>query len=84
LYVVYLGGDPAPGRLSEDHETVVVVAQDDAGARRAARAKWAGPSKAHVDALQCVGVVDGYRVRLEATDEPPSTEVDGTYVLADD
>jgi hypothetical protein len=28
LYVVYPGGDPAPGRLSEDHEVVVVVASN--------------------------------------------------------
>jgi len=84
LYVVYLGGDPAPGRLSEDHEAVVVVASDVAGARAAARAKWAGETRAHVDALRHVGVIDGYRVRLEATDEPDSLDVDVTYVPSDD
>jgi hypothetical protein len=80
LYVVYLGGDPAPGRLSEDHEVVVVVAGDLAEARHAARAKWGGTTKAHVDAVQIVGVVDGYRVSLEPTDAPDSTEVDLSYV----
>ena len=84
LYVVFLGGDPAPGRLSEDHEAVVVVATDVAGARSAARAKWAGTSKSHVDALQHVGVIDGYQVRLEATDAPATTSVDVTFVPGDD
>lgn len=42
LFVVYLGGDPPPGRLSEDHEVVLVVAGDLREARRAARAKWGG------------------------------------------
>ncbi|HVA02970.1 MAG TPA: hypothetical protein VMU64_04405 [Acidimicrobiales bacterium] len=36
LYAVYLGGDPAPGRLSEDHEVVLVMANDLGGARRRA------------------------------------------------
>ena len=42
LYAVYLGGDPAPGRLGEDHEMVFVVATDPRAAKQAARAKWTG------------------------------------------
>jgi hypothetical protein len=79
LYVVYLGGDPAPGRLSEDHETVVVVAHDEQAARKAARAKWAGQSRPHVDAVKRVAVVDGYAIHLEPTDLGDSDEVDLTY-----
>jgi len=79
LYAVYLGGDPAPGRLSEDHEVVLVVAADLAGARAAAKAKWAGPSRPHIDAVQTVEVVDGYAVRLEPTDQPDTSEIDVTF-----
>jgi hypothetical protein len=79
LFAVYLGGDPAPGRLSEDHEVVMVVAPDVAQARQAARGKWNGNARPHVDAVKLITVVDGFRVHLEATDEPESEEVDITY-----
>lgn len=71
LYLAFLGGDPAPGRLSEDHEAVVVVARDLREARKAARSKWGGASKGHVDAIEELSVVDGYRVRIE--ERPPVT-----------
>jgi hypothetical protein len=83
LFVVYLGGDPTPGRLSEDHEVVVVVAWDLAGARRMARAKWGGSSRPHIDAVRTIGVVDGYRVRLERTEDDESADIDVTYEPAD-
>lgn len=79
LYVVYLGGDPSPGRLSEDHEVVMVVAPDIKEARRAARAKWQGNSSAHVDAVQLLNIVDGFAIRLEATDHCGPNEIDVTY-----
>jgi hypothetical protein len=84
LYVVYLGGDPSPGRLSEDHEVVTVVAANLKEARRAARAKWGGESRAHVDAVQILNVVDGFAIRLEPTNEPEDNTIDATYVPADD
>jgi hypothetical protein len=79
LYVVFLGGDPAPGRLGEDHEVVVVVATSLKEARAKARSKWQGDSKAHVDAVQLVKVVDGFVIRLEATDLDDVSELDVTY-----
>jgi hypothetical protein len=79
LFAVYLGGDPEPGRLSEDHEVVFVVAGDVRQARRAARAKWAGLGRPHVDAVRLLRVVDGHRIRLEPTDEPETAVVDLTY-----
>jgi len=79
LYAVYLGGDPAPGRLTEDHEVVLVVAGDLAEARRRARAKWGGATRAHVDAVKLVDVVDGFAVTLDPTNRPESVEVDLTY-----
>jgi hypothetical protein len=79
LFAVYLGGDPEPGRLSEDHEVVFVVADDVRQARRAARAKWAGLGRPHVDGVRRIGVVDGHRIRLEQTGELETTEVDLTY-----
>ncbi len=79
LYMVYLGGDLAPGRLGEDHEVVLVVAGDLAEARRAARAKWSGLGRAHVDAVRLLTVIDGYRIQLEATTEEEVADIDPTY-----
>jgi hypothetical protein len=79
LYVVYLGGDPAPGRLSEDHEVVVVVAQSVKDARAGARAKWRGLGKGHVDAVQTIRVVDGFEIRLEPSSLDNDVELDVTY-----
>jgi hypothetical protein len=79
LYVVYLGGDPLPGRLGEDHEVVMVVASNVKEARRAARAKWQGDSAAHVDAVQVLNVVDGFAIRLEPTDRVDTNAIDVTY-----
>jgi hypothetical protein len=84
LYAVYLGGDPAPGRLSEDHEVVLVVAGDLAEARRRARAKWAGTTRPHVDGVRVVDVVDGYAVTLTPTSRSESVDVDLTYEPEDD
>jgi hypothetical protein len=83
LYAVFLGGDPAKGRLGEDHEVVLVAASDVSEARRLARAKWQGSSRPHVDALRAVTVVDGYRVILHETTDPEADEVDVTYEPSD-
>ena len=69
LYAVLLGGSGGPGRLSEDHETVFVVADDDKSAKRAAREKWSGYGKGHVDALEVVDVVDGFTITLAASSQ---------------
>jgi hypothetical protein len=79
LYMVFLGGDPAPGRMGEDHEVVLVVADDVKAARAAARAKWGGAGKAHVDAITEVSSVDGYAVDLRHTGETSTTMIDLTY-----
>jgi hypothetical protein len=84
LYAVYLGGDPSPGRLSEDHEVVLVVARDVPEARRRARAKWGGSTRPHVDAVRTVDVVDGYAVVLQPTSLPESPLIDVTYEPAED
>ena len=64
LFVVYLGGKVAEGRVGEDHEVVVVVAADALTARAAAKAKWRGVGSPHVDAVQELDVVDGYQINL--------------------
>jgi hypothetical protein len=79
LYVVYLGGRLAPGRLGEDHEVVLVAADSGPAARTAAKRKWRGAGRAHVDAVQRVEVLDGHRVTLTATGEPDAVETDDTY-----
>jgi len=84
LYAVYLGGDPAPGRIGEDHEVVFVVAEDVKSARRQARQKWTGDDpKPHVDMVQELDVVDGYAVSLSRTDQAPAAERDLTYDPSD-
>jgi hypothetical protein len=83
LYAVYLGGDPAPGRLTEDHEVVLVVASDLPEARRRARAKWGGATRPHVDAVRLVDVVDGFAVTLNPTNRSESLDVDLTYEPGD-
>jgi Domain of Unknown Function (DUF1543) len=80
LYAVYLGGDPAPGRIGEDHEVVFVVADDVTSARRLARGKWRGDDpKPHVDMVQELDVIDGYAVSLSPTDRSSSAAPDATY-----
>ena len=80
LYVVYLGGVLAPGRLGEDHEVVLVVADSIKDARAKAKQKWRGSDRAHIDAVARVAVVDGHRVTLTPTDEPDDISTDDTYV----
>jgi Domain of Unknown Function (DUF1543) len=67
LFAAYLGGDLGPGRIGEDHEVVFVVAADTVAARRAAKAKWGGGGRAHVDALTRIDMIDGYAIGLEHT-----------------
>jgi hypothetical protein len=64
LYAVLLGGSGGPGRLAEDHETVFVVAEGDKAAKAAAKAKWSGLGRPHVDALSTIDAVDGYLIEL--------------------
>lgn len=84
LFAVYLGGDPAPGRLGEDHEVVFVVAGGVKEARAAARAKWAAPSRPHVDGVMRIDRVDGHRIDLVPTDAPDALALDTTYSDGDD
>ncbi len=83
LYVVFLGGDPAPGRMGEDHEVVTVVASDVKTARAKARAKWTGVSKGHVDAVRVLKVIDGYEIVLQRSELEDVSELDMTYEPAD-
>ncbi len=65
LYVAYLGGKMPPGRIGEDHETVLVVAEDPAQAKLKARAKWQGIGAAHLDMLSEISTIDGYKITLK-------------------
>lgn len=65
LFLVYLGGNPQPGRIGEDHEVVAVVAADPAGAKKRAREKWGGAGKPHIDGITELIVVDGFAITLE-------------------
>jgi len=82
LFVVFLGGDLANGRMGEDHEVVFVAATDLKAARTAAKRKWGGSGRAHIDAVAAVDSVDGYHVQLVPTAEGDGDQVavDNTYV----
>ncbi len=77
LFAAYLGGELGPGRMGEDHEVVFVVAEDMLAARKAARAKWGGDGRAHVDALTRLDRIDGYAIGLEPSGSGDATETEG-------
>ncbi len=77
LFAAYLGGELGPGRMGEDHEVVFVVAGDVASARQAAKSKWGGDGRPHVDALTRIDMIDGYVVNLEETGSGDRTETEG-------
>ncbi|HEX4220058.1 MAG TPA: DUF1543 domain-containing protein [Acidimicrobiales bacterium] len=68
LFSVFLGGPVAAGRMGEDHEVVFVVASTPEEAKGLARAKWRGMGRAHIDAVQRIDQVDGYRLSLTQGD----------------
>lgn len=80
LYVVYLGGKVAVGRMGEDHEVVVVVASDVVAARKAAKARWSGIGDPHVDAVRELDVVDGHQITLVAVAAEDNAPIDATWV----
>ena len=54
-----------------------VVADDMESARRAAKDKWGGGGRAHVDALTRLDMVDGFAVGLEPGGSGDATETQG-------
>jgi Domain of Unknown Function (DUF1543) len=77
LFAAFLGGELASGRMGEDHEVVFVVAEDMDSARRAARAKWGGDGRPHVDALTRLDMIDGFAVGLQPAGTGDATETEG-------
>ena len=77
LYAAFLGGELTDGRMGEDHEVVFVVAEDVIAARRAAKEKWGGDGRAHVDALTRLDMIDGFRIALESGGSGDQTETEG-------
>ncbi len=77
LYAAFLGGPMSEGRMGEGHEVVMVVADDEKGARIRAKSKWTGKGRAHVDALQRIDRVDGFEIGLEPGAEGDRSELYG-------
>jgi hypothetical protein len=77
LFAAFLGGELTPGRMGEDHEVVFVVADDMVSARRAAKAKWGGDGRAHVDALTQLDMIDGYAIDLQEAGSGDRTTTEG-------
>ncbi len=63
--------------MGEDHEVVFVVAEDAVSARQAAKAKWGGGGRPHVDALTRLGMVDGYAIGLTPDGRGDALETEG-------
>jgi hypothetical protein len=63
--------------MGEDHEVVFVVADDMVSARRAAKAKWGGDGRAHVDALTQLDMIDGYAIDLQEAGSGDRTTTEG-------
>jgi hypothetical protein len=63
--------------MGEDHEVVFVVAEDMLAARRAAKEKWGGDGRAHVDALTRLDMIDGYTIGLDLAGDGDATETEG-------
>jgi hypothetical protein len=63
--------------MGEDHEVVFVVAADLPSARRAAKAKWGGDGRPHVDALTRLDRIDGYAIALQHQGEGDAFETVG-------
>jgi hypothetical protein len=77
LYAAFLGGELAANRMGEDHEVVFVVAEDTASARKAAKGKWGGGGRVHVDAVTRLDVIDGYAIALAPSGEGDVTDMEG-------
>ena len=77
LYAAFLGGELSPGRMGEDHEVVFVVAENELSARRAAKAKWGGDGRPHVDALTRLDMIDGFGIGLTQRGHGDATETVG-------
>jgi len=63
--------------MGEDHEVVFVVAEDELTARQAAKAKWGGDGRPHVDALTRLDMIDGYGIGLTRHGGGDATETVG-------
>jgi hypothetical protein len=77
LFAAFLGGELSEGRMGEDHEVVFVVAEDMTSARRAAKQKWGGGGRGHVDALTRLDMIDGYAIELAASGTGDATATEG-------
>lgn len=67
LYAALLGWKIRENHLMEDHHLVFVVAEDEKEARKLAKKKW-DAEDIHVDGVQKLNSIDGYKINLEKTD----------------
>ena len=77
LYVAFLGGELAADRMGEDHEVVFVVAEDTTSAREAAKKKWGGTGRVHVDAVTRLEAIDGFAISLAPSGEGDIAVMEG-------
>jgi hypothetical protein len=56
--------------MGEDHEVVFVVADDPVAMKKAAKAKWRGHGRPHLDAYEELHQVDGFDVVLVPSQVP--------------
>ena len=81
LYAVLLGGKIRKQHLMEDHHLVFVVAGSEEDARVSAKKKWQA-EEIHIDGVQRLNAVDGYKIVLEKTgEENDDYKVDNKYSI---
>lgn len=68
LFAVLLGGKIRKNHLMEDHHLVFVVAENEIEARKLSKKKWDAES-VHIDGVQELNAVDGYKIDLQKIDK---------------
>jgi len=67
LYAILLGGKANKSQFMEDHHIVFVVAENEVDAAIIARKKW-DVKGSHIDGIQQLQSIDGYKIKLEKTE----------------
>lgn len=65
LYQILLGGKRDEGLFGEDHQIILLIANNLDEAKKMAKTKWNGIQDGlHVDDIKEIDVVDGYDILL--------------------
>ena len=77
LYAAFLGGELPDGRMGEDHKWCSSWRTTPQRPSKAAKQKWGGGGRGHVDAVTRLDMIDGYAVSLQLAGSGDATEMEG-------